>query len=115
MTSNSFGTRDRLDVGDTAYGIHRLDRADGALPLQFPEGQNAGSLGLSRGETFAVTSLEGHKEVPATVRVKAIGRQGQTRKLEARARVDTPVKGTYRQHGGILQCILRQLLAGAPQ
>ena len=78
----------------------------GVLPLQFPDGENAESLGLTGEEEFSIT---GHR-----------GRRGQgghgagrtTRSSPARVRIDTPKEVEYYQHGGILPFVLRQLLAG---
>lgn len=65
------------------------------LPLQFPESQNAESLGLSGEETSAITGLDGCAAASTAVQVKATGPRGQTRGFEARVRIDTPVEAAY--------------------
>jgi len=102
----------RAVIAESYERIHRSNLIGmGVLPLQFPEGQNAGSLGLSGEETFAITSLDGREVAPSNVQVAATNAQGQTRQFEARVRIDTPAEAAYYQHGGILQYMLRQLLA----
>jgi aconitate hydratase len=105
----------RAVIAESYERIHRSNLIGmGVLPLQFPEGQNAQSLGLSGEETFAITGLAGLEVAPSTVQVKAVNPQGQMRQFEARVRIDTPVEAAYYQHGGILQYMLRQLLTDAP-
>ncbi len=89
--------------------IHRSNLIGmGVLPLQFAEGQDAESLGLTGEEVYAVTGLAGG-EVPETVQVRA-EQDGQVKEFEATVRIDTPAEAAYYQHGGILQYVLRQLL-----
>ncbi len=104
----------RAVLAESYERIHRSNLIGmGVLPLQFADGQNAGSLGLSGEETFEIRGLAGGERVPASARVTARNAQGRTREFEARVRIDTPVEAAYYQHGGILQYMLRQLLAGA--
>jgi aconitate hydratase len=85
--------------------IHRSNLVGmGILPLQFPDGENAESLGLSGKETFDLDKLE---DGARTLKVKA-----DDREFEARVRIDTPNEWLYYRHGGILQFVLRQLLKG---
>jgi aconitate hydratase len=84
----------------------------GVLPLQFPAGQNAETLGLTGTEVFdisGVTSLN-NGETPRTVQVSATGDSGVTT-FDAIVRIDTPGEADYYRHGGILQYVLRSLLA----
>lgn len=95
--------------------IHRSNLIGmGVLPLQFPEGENADSLGLTGTETFAITGITEMNEgrVPATVKVSAEGEDG-TIEFDARVRIDTPGEADYFRHGGILQYVLRQLASEA--
>jgi aconitate hydratase len=90
--------------------IHRSNLIGmGVLPLQFPEGENADSMGLTGEETFTITGLAGGENVPATVQVQA-EQDGRSRSFEATVRIDTPAEAAYYRHGGILQYVLRQLL-----
>jgi aconitate hydratase len=78
----------------------------GILPLQFPDGESASSLGLSGHETFDIEGLEGSggDGFPREVTVTADGKS-----FSARVRIDTPNEVHYYRHGGILQYVLRQL------
>jgi aconitate hydratase len=84
----------------------------GVLPLQFPDGQNADSLGLTGSESFSVTGITALNEgsTPARVTVKAVG-AGEPVVFEAVVRIDTPGEADYYRHGGIMQYVLRSLLA----
>ena len=73
----------------------------GILPLQFPDGESAESLGLTGEETFDLEPLE---EGAKTLNVSAGDQQ-----IEAHVRIDTPVEWQYYRHGGILHFVLRQL------
>jgi aconitate hydratase len=76
------------------------------LPLQFPKGENAESLGLTGKEEFSITGLEGGEAKEVTVKA------GDT-EFQARVRIDTPKEVDYFKHGGILPFVLRQLMADA--
>jgi aconitate hydratase len=96
--------------------IHRSNLIGmGVLPLQFPEGESASSLGLSGEEVFSITGLadamNGGGPPPSTVHVSASSAGGGTVEFEARVRIDTPREADYYRHGGILQFVLRNLLA----
>jgi aconitate hydratase len=79
----------------------------GVLPLQYQDGENAASLGLSGEETFTVTGVTALNDggVPATVQVQA-----DDKSFTARVRIDTPGEADYYRHGGIMQYVLRSLL-----
>jgi len=105
----------RAVIAESYERIHRSNLIGmGVLPLQFPEGEDAESLGLSGEETFAITGLEGTPVPARTLRVAATDRQGRHRDFEATVRIDTPVEATYYRHGGILPYMLRHLLDDAP-
>src|ERR1041385_777995 len=76
----------------------------GILPLQFAEGENAESLGLSGREEFAVVGVDNAEAREVTVRA-------DEKEFRARVRLDTPVEREYLRHGGILPFVLRRLLA----
>jgi aconitate hydratase len=76
----------------------------GILPLQFMEGENPESLGLSGREEFAVLGIENGEASEVTVRA-------DDKQFRARVRLDTPREREYLQHGGILRYVLRRLLS----
>jgi len=91
--------------------IHRSNLIGmGVLPLQFIPGQNASSLRLTGGEVFDVLGIEAMNsgETPREVTVVADGRQ-----FRAIVRIDTPGEADYYRHGGIMQYVLRSLLASS--
>ena len=96
-------------IAESYERIHRSNLIGmGVLPLQFPEGANADSLGLTGEETFAVTGVTALNDggIPETVRVQA----GDVA-FDAKVRIDTPGEADYYRNGGILQYVLRSLLA----
>jgi aconitate hydratase len=98
-----------------AQSFERIHRSNligmGVLPLQFPVGENAQSLGLSGHEVFNITGLAGGEA--RSVKVTAVQALGQPISFDARVRIDTPKEREYFRHGGILQYVLRQLAAPA--
>ncbi|WP_091044792.1 aconitate hydratase AcnA [Glycomyces sambucus] len=94
--------------------IHRSNLIGmGVLPLQFPEGESHQSLGLTGEETVAITGVDAINEgIPETVTVTATGADGTVTTFEAVVRLDTPGEAEYYRNGGILQYVLRGLLAG---
>jgi aconitate hydratase len=101
----------RAVIAESFERIHRSNLIGmGVLPLQFKEGQNAQSLGLTGQETFAIGGLQGG--AARTVQVVATPASGKPVRFEVRVRIDTPKEREYYQHGGILHYVLRQL-AGA--
>jgi aconitate hydratase len=103
----------RAVIAESFERIHRSNLVGmGVLPLQFPEGQNAESLGLTGDEVFDITGLEGLGEgapVPASLSVRATAAGGDTLDFDAKLRIDTPKEAEYYRHGGILLYVLRQL------
>lgn len=92
--------------------IHRSNLIGmGVLPLQFMEGENAGSLSLTGKEVF---DIEGHGDADAAVvSVTATPEGGEPIRFKALIRIDTPKERDYFEHGGILQYVLRQLAVAA--
>jgi aconitate hydratase len=82
----------------------------GVLPLQYPEGENAESLGLTGEETFTITGVTAMNDgtTPRTVKVKASG-DGGDKEFDAVVRIDTPGEANYYRNGGIMQYVLRNL------
>jgi aconitate hydratase len=98
----------RAVIAESYERIHRSNLIGmGVLPLQFAEGDNAESLGLSGEETFTITGVTALNDgdTPRTVRVKA-----NDLEFDARVRIDTPGEAEYYRHGGIMQYVLRSLL-----
>jgi aconitate hydratase len=97
-------------IAESYERIHRSNLIGmGVLPLQYPEGQNAESLGLTGEETFSVTGVTALNDgtTPKTVKVKA-----DDVEFDAVVRIDTPGEADYYRHGGIMQFVLRNLLKG---
>ncbi len=106
-------------IAESYERIHRSNLVGmGVLPLQFPSGQNAESLGLSGEETFeigGIRELVDHYEPGRKVKVRAKGKRGDKPvEFEALVRIDTPQEALYYANGGILQYVLRQLLSTKP-
>ncbi|WP_299044920.1 aconitate hydratase AcnA [uncultured Actinomyces sp.] len=94
--------------------IHRSNLIGmGVVPLQFPDGESAASLGLDGTETFTVTGLTALNDgvTPRTVAVRARRPDGGVVSFDAVVRIDTPGEADYFRNGGILQYVLRQLAA----
>jgi aconitate hydratase len=105
----------RAVIAQSYERIHRSNLIGmGVLPLQFHDGQNADTLGLSGDETFEIAGLAGREAPAREVRVKAIDPQGREVAFDAIVRIDTPAEAAYYRHGGILPYMLRQLLDPAP-
>ncbi|MEV3978876.1 aconitate hydratase AcnA [Nonomuraea sp. NPDC049758] len=99
----------RAVIAESYERIHRSNLIGmGVLPLQFPEGATAASLGLTGEETFDITGVEALNGggIPSTVHVKACDVE-----FDAVVRIDTPGEADYYRHGGIMQYVLRSLLA----
>jgi aconitate hydratase len=97
-------------IAESFERIHRSNLIGmGVLPLQYKEGQNAHSLGLTGKETFEIVGLD--RGAAKSVKVIAKTDDGKIKEFEARVRIDTPKELDYYQHGGILQYVLRQLAA----
>ena len=98
----------RAVIAESFERIHRSNLIGmGVLPLQFLDGQNAKSLGLTGSETFEITGITelNNGQTPKTLKVKA----GDI-SFEAKLRIDTPGEADYYRHGGIMQYVLRSLL-----
>jgi aconitate hydratase len=100
----------RAVIAESFERIHRSNLIGmGVLPLQFKEGENAQSLGLSGRESFEIAGLE--RGAAKLVKVLAKADDGKKTQFEVRLRIDTPKELDYYQHGGILHYVLRQLAA----
>jgi aconitate hydratase len=83
----------------------------GVLPLQFPDGTSAQSLGLDGSEIFSIIGLSNAIKPGQTVTLEIKGKDREKRSVPVRLRIDTPIEIDYYRHGGILPFVLRQLLA----
>ena len=98
----------RAVIAESFERIHRSNLIGmGVLPLQFPSGVTAQSLGLSGREIIEIQGL--NQGTAKSVTVIATPASGPPITFEARVRIDTPKEREYFQHGGILQYVLRQL------
>ncbi len=92
--------------------IHRSNLVGmGVLPLEFMPGQTWQSLGLTGLEQYTIEGLDDQLEPRSNVTVTAVAPDGSRRTFEAHVRIDTPVELDYYRNGGILQTVLRKLLA----
>ncbi|HON75226.1 MAG TPA: aconitate hydratase, partial [Dermatophilaceae bacterium] len=103
----------RAVIAESYERIHRSNLIGmGVVPLEFPAGQSASSLGLDGTETFAITGLTALNDgvTPRTVEVVASAADGRTVAFSAVVRIDTPGEADYFRNGGILQYVLRSLV-----
>jgi aconitate hydratase len=104
-------------IAESYERIHRSNLVGmGILPLQFESGQTAESLKLTGEEIFEITGIRDVVERFAAgrkIKVRATA-NGKTTEFNALVRIDTPQEALYYANGGILQYVLRQLLAGKP-
>jgi aconitate hydratase len=92
--------------------IHRSNLVGmGVLPLQFPDGTTAQSLGLDGSEIFSIIGLSDTIKPGQTAMLEIEGKGQQKRSLPVKLRIDTPIEIDYYRHGGILPFVLRQLLS----
>jgi aconitate hydratase len=132
----SGSSRDWAAKGPRLLGVHaviaesyeRIHRSNlvgmGILPLQFERGQNVESLKLTGEEVFEITSIGNlieHYAAGQKIKVRATsagssggGGKDKPVEFEALVRIDTPQEALYYANGGILQYVLRQLLAAKP-
>jgi aconitate hydratase len=99
----------RAVIAESYERIHRSNLLMmGILPLQYPDGESAESLGLTGREEFSVEGVDNGDAREVTVRADG-------KEFRARVRLDTPREREYLRHGGILQFVLRRLLAETPE
>ncbi len=103
-------------IAESFERIHRSNLVGmGVLPLQFLSGENRTTLGLSGEEVFAIGGIADDLRPGKRLAVTATAADGKTTQFEVVCRIDTPVELDYYRHGGILQFVLRQLLAEPQQ
>jgi aconitate hydratase len=106
----------RAVIAESFERIHRSNLVGmGILPLQFADGENAESLGLTGEEVYDFAGLaellSSRFASGITLPIKATAADGTVKQLTAKIRIDTPQEIEYFEHGGILQYVLRQLAA----
>jgi aconitate hydratase len=125
----SGSSRDWAAKGPLLLGVHaviaesyeRIHRSNlvgmGILPLQFVDDQSAQTLGLTGDEVFEISGIRDVVEkFSAGRRIKVLAKLGkESKEFQALVRIDTPQEALYYANGGILQYVLRQLLAEKPQ
>jgi aconitate hydratase len=98
----------RAVIAESFERIHRSNLIGmGVLPLQFIDGENAKSLGITGDEVFEIAGVEELNTGPAP---KLVTVTAGTKSFKAKLRIDTPGEADYYRHGGIMQYVLRSLL-----
>lgn len=103
----------RAVITESFERIHRSNLIGmGVLPLQFPAGQSADSLGLDGSESFEIVGVTALNDgvTPGTLKVIATKADGSAVEFDAVLRIDTPGEADYYRNGGILQYVLRSLV-----
>lgn len=101
----------RAAIAESFERIHRSNLVGmGILPLQFKQGENKESLGLTGREVYDIEGLEQGLKPRQEVAVKVTREDGSTFSFQTIARLDSPIDVTYYQNGGILQTVLRKLM-----
>ena len=101
----------RAVIAESFERIHRSNLVGmGILPLQFKEGENKESLGLTGREAYDIEGIEQGLKPHQEVTVKVTCEDGSTFSFRTMARLDSPIDVTYYENGGILLAVLRKLL-----
>jgi aconitate hydratase len=104
----------RAVIAESFERIHRSNLIGmGVLPLQFPDGDNAETLGLTGEELFTITGIEQGFAPGKIMTVRAVSPSGTAKEFTALSRVDTPNEGDYFRHGGILPFVLRSMIGAS--
>jgi aconitate hydratase len=102
----------RVVVAQSFERIHRSNLVGmGVLPLQFKEGVTAQTLKLDGAETYDVPGLDDALKPRQDLVLRITRKDGAVENVPVRCRIDTPVEIDYYRHGGILPCVLRQLVS----
>ena len=98
----------RAVIAESFERIHRSNLIGmGVLPLQFQDGDNVNSLGLTGEELFEITGVD---ELNNGVTPKLVTVAAGDKSFKVKLRIDTPGEADYYRHGGIMQYVLRSLL-----
>jgi aconitate hydratase len=104
----------KVVVAQSFERIHRSNLVGmGVLPLQFKDGTTAQTLKLDGTETYDIVGLDANIKPQQDLTLKITRKNGTVENVSVRCRIDTPIEIDYYQHGGILPCVLRQLIAKA--
>ncbi|MGH2828005.1 MAG: aconitate hydratase, partial [Actinomycetota bacterium] len=99
-------------IAESFERIHRSNLIGmGILPLQFLPQENPETLGLDGSETYEITGIADGLEPHAEISVKASNEGGGVTEFSVEARIDSEVEMDYYRHGGVLQFVLRRMLA----
>ena len=99
-------------VAESYERIHRSNLIGmGILPLEFKEGESAASLGLKGSEVINITGFADNLQPGQTATMEWIDESGTKRSTELLIRIDAPIEVEYYQHGGILDYVIRNLMA----
>lgn len=100
-------------IAESYERIHRSNLVGmGVLPLQFIEGENRQSLGLSGKETFTIEGLSNDIKPRSLITVTAVDKDGTAKSFKVKLRIDSLVEVDYYRNGGILQKVLRNMIYG---
>jgi aconitate hydratase len=101
----------RAVIAESFERIHRSNLVNmGVLPLLFPDGASAASLGLNGRERYEIKGIADGLRPRGTLTVRAVGEDGRAVQFDAVVRIDTPEELVAFRHGGILPYVLRQLV-----
>ncbi|UCE31590.1 MAG: hypothetical protein JSW68_01125, partial [Burkholderiales bacterium] len=101
----------RAVIAESFERIHRSNLIGmGVLPLQFAPGAGRRSLGLDGSERYDLAGLAQQLAPGARIDCQVRGRDGSSRTIGLRCRLDTPLEFEYFRNGGMLHAVLRQLL-----
>ncbi len=102
----------RAALAESYERIHRSNLIGmGIAPLQFKPGENLKTHGLTGFEKFDIRGINAGLKLRQELTVEATGDDGKTTEFSVICRIDTPAELDYYRHGGILEYVLRQLLA----
>jgi aconitate hydratase len=102
----------RAVLAESFERIHRSNLVQmGVLPLQFAEGENRETLGLTGEEMYSILNVPAAVSGGGMVTVQAEAPDGTKKEFQAKTRIDTPQEAEYYRNGGILPYVLRQLIA----
>ena len=101
----------RAVIAESYERIHRSNLVGmGVLPLQFGQGVDRHSLGLTGAESFTIRGLAAGLRPRQELVVEAAAEDGTIKRFQAVARVDNPTEVEYFRHGGVLNMVLRELM-----
>ena len=98
-------------IAESFERIHRSNLVGmGVLPLEFKNGENGETLGLTGKETFHIEGLDDQIQPLDSLVVRAVMEAGNEVKFSVTVRLDTPIEVNYYRNGGILHTVLRNML-----